>query len=58
MCKNTRNFLTHHTQRQALAATRANARHMLIEADALKAYALLYHTSGAARANPAPSATI
>ena len=56
--KNTRNFLTHHTQRQALAATRANAKHMLIEADALKAYALLYHTSGAARTNPAPSATI
>ena len=56
--KNTRNFLTHHTQRQALAATRANAKHMLIEADALKAHALLYHTSGAARANAARSATI
>ena len=56
--KNTRNFLTHHTQRQALAATRANAKHMLIEADALKAHALLYHTSGAARANVALSATI
>ena len=47
--KNTKSFLKHWQQRQARAATLANARHMLTQAEVTKAHAASLYNTGAAR---------